>query len=320
MKDALKDTQNRILPRLIDDLTVEAVENELMVFRNFGKDVICLGPEETKIYDLCKRQSDFESALQIVTKDSLFEAIGNLRKAKLFVPERLPKADDSRWFSTVIEQEKILFDSRRNKSILLDPTSRLIWDMCDGETTVSEAISQLSECFGLPLPAAEEILWAALSSLRSEQLIVSPLPTVLTRRDFVQKWAAAAAVFPILTSVLLPVPAAANSTECITNGNTGCQARFPLGRVTVCCPCTPGPNPPCPPFGAPGTGNSVVCTAGFIIDGNSCLDDSLAGFGVECNTISQSPRPGGNAQTNCAQARAAAISLGFGDYLCCECP
>ena len=308
------------LPRVVAEVTVKELGDEIVLFRKYGKDVIALDSNLTKIYHLCADGASFSEALSSVTREDLFRGLSSLRERNLLAPDYLPSVNLEQWQSTEISNERLVYIAGLNQALLLDEVTNIVWTMCDGETTVDRAVENLRLRFSLDEEAAEEIVWAALANLSEKSLVLSPLPAALSRRSFVKRWATAAALFPVIASALTPSPAAASSTECIVNGNAGCAARFPSGRVDVCCPCTANPAPPCTD---PGPNLAEVCVVFRNVDGTSCLDDSLGGTPF-CNTIEDFGVPGltlagRNSQVDCAASRASAILSGFTAYTCCFC-
>ena len=312
------------LPRLIADLTIEEVHDEILLFRTYGKDVLALTPQQTALFRLCQSGASLQAAKECLGDQATYEGLTALREMRLFAPSRLPNsAAVQHWIACEVGSETLVYKEHHAQAILLDPVTSQVWKMCDGVTQFEIALHNLKNHFQTSEPAAEELLWAALSHLRQHGLLVLALPAPMSRREFGKRWAAAAALFPILASASVPTPSAAASpscASCVLSG--GCAAAVPgrPGVLPVCC--TFDPTPPCPARGFP-TGNSTVCVRSFNITGSSCLDDTLDPSPSFCNVINDrapgNPQ-GGNAIVACANARANAIVAGFAGYQCAQCP
>ena len=312
------------LPRLVADLTIEEVQDEILLFRSYGKDVIALTPQQTTLFRLCQAGASLQAAKESLSDQATYEGLAALREMRLFAPSRLPNsAALQHWVACEVGSETLIYKELHAEAILLDPVTSQVWKMCDGVTQVDTALQKLKSHFQVSEQAAEELLWAALSHLRQHNLLVLALPAPISRREFAKRWAAAAALFPIVASAAVPTPSAAASpscASCVLSG--GCAAAVPgrPGVLPVCC--TFNPTPPCPTRGFP-TGNSTVCVRSFNITGTSCLDDTLDPAASFCNVINDrapgNPQ-GGNAVVQCANARANAITAGFTGYQCAQCP
>lgn len=310
------------LPRLISDLTIEEVHEELLIFREYGKSVIALNLLQTQVFRLCQANETFQTAVDRLGEKTTFSALAELREMALFAPSTLPRSSSLRHLTTCsVGAETLVYREADSKAVLLDPVTSEVWRLCDGVTTTEAALQHLAAHFEVSSQVAEELLWAALSHLREQHLLVLALPAPMTRRDFAKKWAVAAALFPVLTSTLVPSPSAAVSltcASCVTSGNCASAVPGRPGPQPVCC--TFNAAPPCNGRRYSG-GSSDVCQRAYVITGTSCLND---GFNPSfpsayCNTLPDGA-VSNNAQVSCTAARQAAILAGFTDYDCAQCP
>lgn len=316
--------QLEALPRVVHDLVLKELESDLLIFRNYGKDVTSLTSDQSTLFRLCKSRATYETAFQSLGKEATFSLLVQLQHERLLEPSHLPKVNQAAYLSTQMGKETLVYHSVNGEAILLDPVTSYVWSLCDGIQTSAEVSEALAARFEVSRETAEELLWVSLVSLREKELILVALPAPMSRREFGLKWAAAVALFPTIAAVTAPVPSAANSAGCVVQ-NAGCVSALASngGRVktAVTC-CTFNATPPCNPRGAP-SGNSDVCAVIYNRTGSSCLNDSL-GRGAICNQLPDRV-VGFTAQTlssqvQCSNARAASITLGFSNYECAVCP
>lgn len=58
----------------------------------------------------------------------------------------------------------------------LNPTARAIWELCDGDTTVDELATAISEVFLIDPPAARREVAVTIQMLRDANLVTGPTP------------------------------------------------------------------------------------------------------------------------------------------------
>ena len=118
--------------------------------------------------------------------------------------------------------ELVVYDRDDHQAHCLNRSAVLVWRLCDGETTVPEIADQLTNEFEQDF--SEDLVRSAILALTKEGLMeetpsnrcTEDLPS---RREFVArmgKGAFIAASIPLITSILIPAPAAAAS--CLTTG------------------------------------------------------------------------------------------------------
>lgn len=142
----------------------------------------------------------------------------------------LPAARTSRLVIRQLAEEVLVYDEERHRAHCLNRAAALVWKHCDGKTPVS----RIAEMVGgqLSSHAAEEVVWLALGQLAEFDLL-APCETrraaagSISRRGMMRRLGLAAAVaLPLVTSIVSPTPAQAQSpcTETSCPPGTTCQA------------------------------------------------------------------------------------------------
>lgn len=127
--------------------------------------------------------------------------------------QQLPVARRERLLIEELPDEVLVYDLDRKKAHCLNRTAALIWNHCDGKTSVKELGSMLQQqSEGI---VEEDVVWFGLDQLRKARLIEGPLvmPTSkerVTRRELVKKIGLAVSI-PAIVSVLAPKASAALS-------------------------------------------------------------------------------------------------------------
>jgi Coenzyme PQQ synthesis protein D (PqqD) len=111
--------------------------------------------------------------------------------------------------------EVLIYDSTNHKLHVLNPTAAAVWNRCDGQTRVSEIAGKLgAESDGR---INKDMTWLALEELEKSGLMESAVNVPqehLSRRTMIKKTAAAAALaLPVVTTLLAPSPARAQSAQ-----------------------------------------------------------------------------------------------------------
>lgn len=138
-------------------------------------------------------------------------------------------------------QEILIYDLNDNKAFCLNETSAMIWQLCDGNRTVS----QIAESVGRKLnqPANAEIVWLALDQLKKENLVsVSEddfkNSSDVSRREMIKKAGLTSMIaLPVVSSLVAPKAINASSHLC---DSTSAACTAPTGRPNDCC-CQNGP-------------------------------------------------------------------------------
>lgn len=115
-----------------------------------------------------------------------------------------------------LDDEVLIYDQKINKAFNLNKTSALIWELCDGQHSLSEISRLLGE--KLNAEVDDGLVWLALEQLRQENLIenevVLPESLVgLSRRQAIRKVGLAAVItLPFISSLVAPTAMHAQST------------------------------------------------------------------------------------------------------------
>ena len=105
--------------------------------------------------------------------------------------------------------EVLVYDLQRKRAHCLNRTAALVWQNCDGRTTVAELARVLSS--ELEIPANEAMVWMALNRLSKARLLKAPV------------------ILPVVHSIVTPFAAQAQS--CLANNQCGGEPN--------CIPCHP---------------------------------------------------------------------------------
>ncbi len=105
-----------------------------------------------------------------------------------------------------VESETVVFNEGTGKVVCLNRIAAVVWELCDGRTSIA-AIAQLTS-EKLDAPVTEDLVNFALRGLQKQklleeqQLVISP---VLTRRSLVQRLGKSVAIMlPIVAAVAIP--------------------------------------------------------------------------------------------------------------------
>jgi hypothetical protein len=125
----------------------------------------------------------------------------------------LPKARTERLLIEPLPDEVLVYDLDRKKAHCLNGTAALIWNHCDGKTSVDEIAIILGEKSASP--ADKDVVWLGLDRLQKARLIDEPVVMPagkerLSRRELVKKIGLAVSI-PLVTSIMAPVASAALS-------------------------------------------------------------------------------------------------------------
>jgi hypothetical protein len=166
-----------------------------------------------------------------------------------------PKGRENDIVVQELKGEVLLFDLNTNKAYCLNQTSALVWNLCDGESSVSDISRKLSQ--QLKQPVTEDLVWLAVDGLKKDDLLEhSEELTIrfdgLSRREVIRKVGFASMIaLPVIASLVTPTAAMAQSLACTVSiiSNTpieGSRGTCPFSERCVggiCVPCTPGGSP-----------------------------------------------------------------------------
>ncbi len=144
--------------------------------------------------------------------------------------QRLPMARREGLLIENLPEEVLVYDLDRKKAHCLNQTAALIWNHCDGKTSVRELAGILKD--HCESPVDEEVVWFALDQLGKTHLLAErvsrPSDGVrISRRQLIQRVGLAVSV-PLVLSILAPTASAALS----------CVGRNCVGDPGVCGLCT----------------------------------------------------------------------------------
>jgi hypothetical protein len=129
-----------------------------------------------------------------------------------------------------LEKELLIYDLKINKAFSLNETCAMVWAECDGEKSIAEIASILSQqTKGL---VNEEVVWLALETLQKENLLansdeISAKFNGMSRREVIRKIGFASMVaIPVITSLIAPTAANAQSVVCVIPGGQPAGTTF----------------------------------------------------------------------------------------------
>jgi hypothetical protein len=124
-----------------------------------------------------------------------------------------------------VGDEMLVYDTERHRAHALNDSAAKIWKRCDGETRLAEIAIRLSEA--LQMPVTEDFVRYGLAQLREFHLLdeeagsMSRPESGPSRRELIRVGGLAALALPLITSIVAPVPAEAQSGPAGTTGLTG---------------------------------------------------------------------------------------------------
>ena len=135
----------------------------------------------------------------------------------------IPKARSDRLLVEQLPDEVLVYDLESHRVHCLNRTAAFVRDHCDGKTTVN-ALAEMLEA-ELETPEAARVVWLALKQLDKAHLLeerVEPPPELgrVSRRELagiLRNVAKATLVLPVVSSILAPTPAAAQSAVCVSD-------------------------------------------------------------------------------------------------------
>lgn len=141
-----------------------------------------------------------------------------------------------------LNSEILIYDLKANKAYCLNEASSLVWQACDGKSSVSEIGKQLSE--KLKSPISEEFVFYTLENLKENDLLTHGMRTPaalegLSRREVIRRIGfGSLAALPLVISLVAPTAANAASGEVVgfgdpCTGTAGTQGSCASGQV--CC-------------------------------------------------------------------------------------
>jgi hypothetical protein len=128
----------------------------------------------------------------------------------------LPRAIREHLVIRELDDETLIYDTRRDQAHCLNNAAARVWELCDGQTTAAQASRILQTELD---PAIDsDFVWLAVKQLQKFHLVERGKSPFVSRRDLVFKYGPAAlALLPIIYSISAPEPASAAS--CGVNGD-----------------------------------------------------------------------------------------------------
>ncbi|MCB0090844.1 MAG: PqqD family protein, partial [Caldilineaceae bacterium] len=127
-----------------------------------------------------------------------------------------------------------VYNTESHESFVLNATTAVVWQQCDGETTPQQLTQNIQQKFNLAQQQAERLMWMALDKLANANLLresVAGMPHLLSRRQMLQGFAVAGlslALVPIVAPVT--VQAADGdvfpTVQCVQNNGDGTYTAF----------------------------------------------------------------------------------------------
>lgn len=150
--------------------------------------------------------------------------------------QELPRARKEGLLIENLPDEVLVYDLDRKKAHCLNQTAALIWNHCDGQTSIEGMAIVLQQHSQERVDP--DVVWFGLNQLRRARLLDGPLarPTGqarLSRRELVKQIGLAVSI-PLVASILAPTASAALSCSgrfCTTDADCG-----------LCTPCNLGTN------------------------------------------------------------------------------
>jgi hypothetical protein len=138
-----------------------------------------------------------------------------------------------------LPDELLVYDLNRQKAHCLNRTAALIWNRCDGKTSVEQLVRILEEETKAPVDHA--VVWMAFDQLSKAHLLKGRMRTwpgasKISRRELIRRFGTAAAVaLPLVSSII--VPDAAQAANCLPSGaacTSSAQCCSGICNVTTC--------------------------------------------------------------------------------------
>jgi hypothetical protein len=169
-----------------------------------------------------------------------------------------------------LPSELLIYDLETNKAFCLNETARLVMDECNGTNSIDEAVVSLNR--KLKSKLSEEMVWMVIEQFQKSNFLKGdyqiPVETTkITRRKILQTAATLGIALPIVTSLVAPTAALAQS-GCASTGQTCVNGDFGSNccENLLCVNTETGPTGftcvGCVPLGQPCTPQGTACCQG----------------------------------------------------------
>src|SRR5215471_6033313 len=134
--------------------------------------------------------------------------------------ESVPRARREGLLVQELPDELLVYDLVRQKAHCLNRTAALVWNRCDGKTTVEQLVRLLTNEAKAPVDQA--MVWMAFDRLSKAHLLKGqtrtwPGASQISRRELIRRVGTAAAVaLPIVSTIV--VPEAIQAATCLASG------------------------------------------------------------------------------------------------------
>jgi len=130
---------------------------------------------------------------------------------------RTPRARSKDLSLMSVDAETVVYDERTGKAHCLNQTSALVWKSCNGSNTAGDIASSMERELGTAVPV--DVVSLAIAELGKAGLLELPEGTRISqgisRREAFRRTAGITAVaLPLITTLLVPTPASAQSVDC----------------------------------------------------------------------------------------------------------
>ncbi len=157
----------------------------------------------------------------------------------------MPRAREDELVVEELPDETLVYDLKRHKAHCLNRTSGLVWQHCDGRTTVAEVTALLER--QLKIPADEAVVWMALDRLGRAHLLSEPVTLPADRAQYsrrevlrtLRRVAGISLLLPVIESIVAPRAAAQAScitlAVCVSRPTSACGLDAICGSPGQCC-------------------------------------------------------------------------------------
>jgi len=158
-----------------------------------------------------------------------------------------------------LKDELLVYDLTTNKAFCLNPTSAMIYQLCDGKHSVSDISREISK--KLEQPVTEDLVWLAIDQFKEDNLLSNNQEIEikfdgLSRREVIRKVGFASMIaLPVISSLVAPTVAMAQSCVASRGTVTGTGTTLEGCIAAATARCCSGTN-----FAGDGGCNSDGCT------------------------------------------------------------
>ena len=128
-----------------------------------------------------------------------------------------PLARHSSLIVKEVDGETLVYDLETDKAHCLNSTAARVWKDCDGQTSVSEIAQRLGA--EAKTTVDENVVWLALNQLEKFKLLEKPVTkpaaflSAVSRRQVMRTLSIAVVALPMITSIVAPTAASAQSPQ-----------------------------------------------------------------------------------------------------------